>query len=217
MYGLVQIISLLYMSQTISPIEWLQAALSLLMVSDIFENTTSTDDGQTWTCELRFYIPLRLPSRHQELIRWMGSRMPSRTSAQSSAVRNCLEALQHICYHMPNFSHFKIEALCAGDVFVPQVTEYLASYKQMDVVKSTSLIPESWLFIVVIVITISHFFVLPACRFCYMTIPMLHWACRLFQTKLRRDSGMTGSTILGTQASTLLQDVKGPRMPPRGA
>ena len=59
---------------------------------------------------------------------------------------------------MPDFSHFKIEALCAGDVPVPQVSEYWASYNHMDVVKSTSLIPESWLFIVVIVIMISHFF-----------------------------------------------------------
>jgi len=58
---------------------------------------------------------------------------------------------------VPDFSHFKVEALHAGDVPIPQVSEYWVSYNQMDVVKSTSLIPESWLFIVVIVITISHF------------------------------------------------------------
>jgi hypothetical protein len=97
-----------------------------------------------------------------------------------SAVRNCLEAVQHICSQVPDFSHFKIEALHVGDVPVPQVSEYLASYNHIDVVKSTSLIPESWLFIVVIVLTIYHFFVLPACRFGSMTLPMLHVACRPF-------------------------------------
>ena len=120
------------------------------MVSDIVENMTSTDDGQTWTCELNFYIPLRLPSGHQEFIRRMGSRMPSRRSAHFYVVRNCLVALQHICYQVPDFSHFKIEALRAGDVSVPQVSEYWVSYNQMDVVKSMSLIPESWLFIVLL-------------------------------------------------------------------
>ena len=124
MYGLIQIISLLHMSQMIASIEWLQAVLSLLMVSDIVENTASADDGQTWTCELSFYIPSRLPSRHQEFIRWMGSQMPSRRSAQFSVVRNYLVALQHICYQVPDFSHFKIEALHGGDVPVPQVSEY---------------------------------------------------------------------------------------------
>ena len=58
---------------------------------------------------------------------------------------------------MPDFLHFKIEALRACDVPILQVSEYWASYDQMDVVKSMSLILESWLFIVVIVITISHF------------------------------------------------------------
>ena len=65
-------------------------------------------------------------------------------------MRNYLVALQHICYQVPDFSHFKIEALRAGDVPVLQVSEYWASYNQMDVVKSTSLIPESWLFIVLL-------------------------------------------------------------------
>jgi hypothetical protein len=190
----------------IAPVEWLQAALSLLIVSDIVENMTSADNGQTWTCELSFYIPSRLPLGHQELIRWTGSWMPSRTSAQFSAVRNCLEALQHICCLVPDFSHFKIEALHAGDVPVPQVSEYWASYNHMDMVKSMPLISELWLFIFVIVITIPHFFILPACWFCSMIVPMLHWACRPFWTKLRGDSGITGSTILGTLASTLLKD-----------
>ena len=135
----------------IAPIEWLQAAaLSLLMVSDIVENTLSANDGQTWKCELSFYIPSRLPSGHQEFIWQMGSRMPSRRSTHFFVMRNCLVALQHICYQVPDFSHFKIEALRAGDVPIPQVSEYWASYNQMNVVKSTSLIPESWLFIVLL-------------------------------------------------------------------
>ena len=150
MYGLIQIISLLHMSQMIATIEWLQAALSLLMVSDIVENTSSDDDGQTWTCELSFYIPSRLPSGYQEFIRQTGSQMASMRSTQFSVVRNYLVTLQHICYQVPDFSHFKIEALRAGDVPVLQVSEYQASYNQMDVVKSTSLISESWLYIVLL-------------------------------------------------------------------
>ena len=134
----------------IAPIEWLQAALSLLMVSDIIENTTFTDGGQTWTCELSIYIPLRLPSGYQEFIQRMGSRMPSRRSSQFFAVRNCLVALQHICYQVLDFSHFKIEAFHAGDVPILQVNEYWVSYNQMDVLKSMSLILESWLFIVLL-------------------------------------------------------------------
>ena len=76
--------------------------------------------------------------------------MLSRRRIQFSAMHNCLEALQHICYQVPDFSHFKIEALHVGDVPVPQVSEYWASYNQMDVVKSMLLIPESWLFIVLL-------------------------------------------------------------------
>ena len=76
--------------------------------------------------------------------------MPSRRSAQFSAMCNYLVALQHICYQVPDFSHFKIEALRVGDVPVLQVSEYWASHNQMDVVKSTSLIPELWLFIILL-------------------------------------------------------------------
>ena len=76
--------------------------------------------------------------------------MPSRKSTQFSAECNYLVALQHICYQVPNFSHFKIEALRVGDVPVTQVGEYWASYNQMDVVKSMSLLLESCLFIVLL-------------------------------------------------------------------
>ena len=36
-------------------------------------------------------------------------------SAQFSVVRICLEALQRVCYDVPDFSHFKALALNAGD------------------------------------------------------------------------------------------------------
>ena len=61
---------------------------------------------------------------------------------------------------MPDFLHFKIEALHAGGVPVSQVSEYWVSYNQIDVVKSTSL-PESWLFIVFYCNNDLAFFVLP--------------------------------------------------------
>ena len=49
-------------------------------------------------------------------------------------MHNCVVALQRISYQVPDFLHFKIEALHASDVPVLQVSEYRASYNQMDVV-----------------------------------------------------------------------------------
>jgi hypothetical protein len=103
-------------------------------------STTSADNGATLTCELIFYIPSRSIPGHQEFIRRTGRRTLSRRGAQFSTVHDCLEALQHVCYHVPNFSHFKYEALLAGDIPVWQVCEHYASYNQTDVVKSTSLV-----------------------------------------------------------------------------
>ena len=68
-------------------------------------------------------------------------------SAQFSAVCFYLEALQHVCYNVPDFSHFKALALNAGDINVPQASEWFVSYNHADVVK-WSLIPASWLFVV---------------------------------------------------------------------
>ena len=68
-------------------------------------------------------------------------------SAQFSALRFCLEALQYVCYDVPDFLHFKALALNAGDIPVPQTSEWFASYNRADVVKLL-LIPESWLFVV---------------------------------------------------------------------
>jgi hypothetical protein len=68
------------------------------------------------------------------------------TSAQFSVVRFCLEALRRVCYDVPDFSHFKVLALNAGDIPVPQASEMYVSYNRADVVK-WSLIPQSWLFV----------------------------------------------------------------------
>ena len=51
------------MSQTIKPVKWLEAALWLLVVWDIFETMTSevvNDEGsELWTWSLAFDIPIR--------------------------------------------------------------------------------------------------------------------------------------------------------------
>ena len=78
-------------------------------------------------------------------------------SAQFSAVRICLEALRHVCYDVPDFSHFKELVLNAGDIPVPRASEWFASYNHADVVK-WSLIPESWLFVVYYCNNILYFF-----------------------------------------------------------
>jgi hypothetical protein len=62
--------------------------------------------------------------------------MASRISAQCDTVSLCLVALQRICYHVPNYSHFKVEALRAGHLPVAQLSEWLAIQNAMDVVKS---------------------------------------------------------------------------------
>jgi hypothetical protein len=131
--------------QTISPLDWLRTALSWFFISDIIENTISNASGQLWTCELHFYIPSR-GANHQNLIHEMGRPSPDVTSAQFSAMRFCLEALRHVCYDVPDFSHFKALALNVGDISVPQASEMYASYNHADVVK-WSLIPQSWLFV----------------------------------------------------------------------
>jgi hypothetical protein len=62
--------------------------------------------------------------------------MASNRGAQFSAMHVCLEALQHVCFHVPDFSHFKFQALRAGNISIWEVTEHEASYNQTDVVKS---------------------------------------------------------------------------------
>ena len=54
------------MSQTIKPVKWLEAALWLLVVWDIFETTTSEvvsdEGGELWTCSLAYDIVAELGS-----------------------------------------------------------------------------------------------------------------------------------------------------------
>ena len=122
------------MSQTISSIDWLRTALNWFFISDIIENMASNASGQLWTCELSFFIPVR-GSNHRNHIHRTRIQSPDVISTQLSAIRICLEALQRICYDVPNFSHFKALALNAGDIPVPQASEWFASYNHADVVK----------------------------------------------------------------------------------
>jgi hypothetical protein len=50
------------MSQTIKPVKWLESALWLLGVWDIFETTSEVvndEGGELWTYSLAFNIPIR--------------------------------------------------------------------------------------------------------------------------------------------------------------
>ena len=134
------------MSQTISLIDWLRTALSWFFISDIIENTASNASGWLWTCELSFSIPVR-GSNHWNHIHGTERQSPDVINAQLSVVCICLEALRRICYDVTDFSHFKALALNAGDIPVPQASEWFASYNHADVVK-WSLIPESLLFVI---------------------------------------------------------------------
>ena len=139
------------MSYTISPIDWLRTALSWFFISDIIENMASNTSGWLWTCELSFSTPLR-GANHRDHIHEKDV-----ISAQFSAVHFCLEALRRVCYDVPDFSHFKALALNAGDIPVPQASEWFASYNRVDVVK-WSLIHESWLFVIYYCNNILYFF-----------------------------------------------------------
>ena len=168
-----------YISQTISPIDWLRIALSWFFISDIVENTASNASGRLWTCELSFSIPLR-GANHRNHIHETGRQSPDVISAQFSVVHICLEALRRVCYDVPDFSYFNALALNAGDISIPQAHEWFSSYNRADVVK-WSLIPESWLFIVYYCNNILYFFFFFfACRLRSMTLPMLHVACGPF-------------------------------------
>ena len=107
-------------------------------------------------CELSFSIPLR-GATHRNLIHEIERQSLYVISTQFSVVHICLEVLQCVCYDVPNFSHFKALALNAGDIPVPQASEWFASYNRADVVK-WSLIPKSWLFVVYYCNNILYFF-----------------------------------------------------------
>ena len=71
------------MSHTISLVKWLESALWMLGVWEIFENTTSevvNDEGaELWTCSLTFDIPIRYNNEvHQDIVqtgRWSSTKI----------------------------------------------------------------------------------------------------------------------------------------------
>ena len=90
--------------------------------------------GRPWTCELGFFIPAR-GLNHRNHIHETGIQSLDVISAQLSVVHIYLEALRRICNDVPDFSHFKELALNAGDIPVPQASEWFASYNHAEVVK----------------------------------------------------------------------------------
>ena len=79
------------------------------------------------------FLPLR-GANHQNNIHKTGRQSPDVINAQFSAMRIYLEALRHVCNDVPDFLHFKALALNAGDIPVPQASEWFASYNHADVV-----------------------------------------------------------------------------------
>jgi hypothetical protein len=129
---------LLHMSQTIKPVKWLESALWLLVMWDIFETTRSVvvnDEGsELWTCSLAFDIPIRYNNEVHQDIMQTGWQMSTKTGAQIDAVLLSLQAIEWIGYRMPDLSSLKIEALREHSLDVPWVSERYATFNQMDVV-----------------------------------------------------------------------------------
>ena len=100
------------MSQTIKPIKWLEAALWLLGVWDVFETTTSEvvndEGGELWTYSLAFDIPIRYNNEVRQDIVQTGRRSPTKIGAQIDVVLLSLQAIEQIGYRIPNFSSLKI-------------------------------------------------------------------------------------------------------------
>jgi hypothetical protein len=62
------------MLQTIKPVKWLEDALWLLGVYDIFENTIchEVNGGEIWTCSLLFDISIRYNNKVRQQIVQVG-------------------------------------------------------------------------------------------------------------------------------------------------
>ena len=73
------------MSQTINPVNWLEAALWLLRVWDIFETTASVvvndEGGELWMCSLAFDIPIRYNNEVRQDIVQTGRQSPTNIAA----------------------------------------------------------------------------------------------------------------------------------------
>ena len=78
------------MSQTISPVKWLESALWLLGVWDIFDTITSVvmnDEGsELWTRSLAFDIPIRYNNKVCQDIMQTGRQMLTQIGAQIDVV-----------------------------------------------------------------------------------------------------------------------------------
>ena len=78
------------MSQTIKLVKWLETALWLLGVWDIFETTTSEivndEGGELWTSSLAFDIPVRYNNEVRQDIVQTGRQSPTKIGAQIDAV-----------------------------------------------------------------------------------------------------------------------------------
>ena len=105
------------------------------------------DEGdELWTCNLAFDIPTRYNQDLCQDIVHRGRQMPNQRGAQFYTVLHCLQALDCIGYQVPNYSFFEIQAFRERNPDVAQVSERIARYNQMDVVK-LCMISESCLFI----------------------------------------------------------------------
>ena len=60
--------------------------------------------------------------------------MPNQRGAQFYTELHCLQAVERIGYHMPDFSYSKVLALHEHNLDVPQVSERMTRYNQMNVV-----------------------------------------------------------------------------------
>jgi len=80
-------------------------------------------------------IPIRYNNEVCQDIVQTGRQSPTKIGAQIDAVLLCLQAIERIGYHMPDFSSLKIEALREHSLDVPRVSERHATFNHMDVVR----------------------------------------------------------------------------------
>jgi hypothetical protein len=70
------------MLQTIKPVKWLEDALWLLRVYDIFENTCQEVNGdEIWTCSLSFDILIRYNNQVRQQIVQVGRQLVTKVCA----------------------------------------------------------------------------------------------------------------------------------------
>jgi hypothetical protein len=125
------------MLQTIKPMKWLEDTLWLLGVYDIFENTTcqEANGGRIWMCSLSLDIPIRYNNQVRQQIVQGRRQSMTKAGAQLDTVHLTLQALERIGYCIPDWTQMKIQALVQRTLNVPLVTERIASYNLMDVVR----------------------------------------------------------------------------------